>query len=242
MNSTCFAGPEFSGSAKERPDTPLPNFAGINSATARPVPAGRSRRHMTSPRGPLRSAPAALARGLPRHDRACTGRRPVGLVPEQPPVATMRHHMVDHGRRHHAPLGPAGGAERVLRQEGGPCPAPARTVAPARCARPLPVQRPLHLRRAPEPRRTVHRRLRRATAAPHSKTRRGHAGRAVETHLRVYHQTISCEPHCQTTNDVSCSNSNLLQARQTRSSALLNRRRLCEPKADLGVQSHHGRV
>ena len=42
MNRRASTGQEFSGSAAERPDTPLRNFAGINSATARPVPAGRS--------------------------------------------------------------------------------------------------------------------------------------------------------------------------------------------------------
>ena len=43
---------------------PPPEFRGHKHATARPVPAGRSRRQMTSPRGLARSAPAALARGL----------------------------------------------------------------------------------------------------------------------------------------------------------------------------------
>jgi hypothetical protein len=48
----------------------------------------------------------------------------------------VRHHMVDHGRRHHAPLAPACGAQGLLRQEGSPCLAPARPVASACRARP----------------------------------------------------------------------------------------------------------
>ena len=134
----------------------------------------------------------------------------------------MRHDMVDHRRRYHASPGPAGGAQRVPRQEGGAGPAPARTVASARCARPLPVQRLLYLRRAEHPCRTVHGRLdgqRRLRKAKPAAVVPGGLSRHT---LRVYPQTISCESHCQTTNDVLCSNSNLLQARQTRSSALLN--------------------
>jgi hypothetical protein len=109
--------------------------------------------------GSVAHAPAALTRGL-GVVAAFAGGSPVALVPEQPLVAAMRRHVVDHRRRHHAPLGLACRAQRVLRQKGGPGPAPTGTVAPAGRARPLAVQRALHLRRALRPRRTVHGRLR----------------------------------------------------------------------------------
>jgi hypothetical protein len=73
------------------------------------------------PPGGSGSAPAALACGLGIM-AGLAGRRPVGLVPEQPLVATVRHDMIDHGRRHHTPLSPARGAERVLHQVGSPRP------------------------------------------------------------------------------------------------------------------------
>jgi hypothetical protein len=113
---------------------------------------------MTSPpRGVAASTPAALARGL-RIVAGLAGGSPVALVPEQPLVATVRHDMVDHGRRHHAPLGLAGGTQWVLREERRPCAAPARTVASACRARPLLVQLPFHCRRAAPARRAMHRR------------------------------------------------------------------------------------
>jgi hypothetical protein len=113
---------------------------------------------MTSPRGLLRSAPTALARSLGVVTALARG-RPVGLVPEQALVATMRHQVVDHRRRHHASFAATGGAERVLRQEGGARPAPGGTVAPTRRARPLAVQHALHLRRSLHPCGTMHERL-----------------------------------------------------------------------------------
>jgi hypothetical protein len=152
--SRCFYGREFSGAAKNRRDPPR-EFRGHKRATARPVPCRPLPEQMTSPRGLLRSAPAALARRLGVMAGLARG-RPVTFVPEQPLVAPMRHDVVDPRSRNQAALDPAGRAQRVLRQEGGACPAPARTVASACCARPLPVQRPLHLDRVPEPRRTVH--------------------------------------------------------------------------------------
>jgi hypothetical protein len=137
---------------------PPPEFRGHTRATARPVPVGRSCKQIRSPPVTLRAAPAPFARGFRVVTRLAQA-LPVGLVPKPLGVAAVGSSMVDHGRLHDTPLRPAGGAQRVLRQEGGPCPAPARTVAPACRARPLPVQLPLHLRRAAHPDRTVHGRL-----------------------------------------------------------------------------------
>jgi hypothetical protein len=143
------ASTENSAFPRQSGRIPPREFRGHTRATTRPVPAGLPSRDLTGPPG-VRSAPAALARRL-GIVAGLAGGRPVGLVPEQALVAPMRHHVVDHSRRHHAALASAGRAQRVLRQEGGPCPAPARTVSPARCAWPLSVQRPLHLRRAAHP-------------------------------------------------------------------------------------------
>jgi hypothetical protein len=90
---------------------------------------------------------------------ALAERSPVRLVPEQPLVAAVWQHVVDHGRRHEPPCRRARHAQGVTRQEGGASSSPARPVAPARRARALPVQRALDLHRAPEPRRTMHGRL-----------------------------------------------------------------------------------
>jgi hypothetical protein len=87
-------------------------------------------------------------------------RSPIRLVPEQLLITSVRHDMVDDGRRHHAPLGLACSAKRVPRQEGSPSPAPARAISSACGAQTLAVQRALHIRSAREPRRTVHARLR----------------------------------------------------------------------------------
>jgi hypothetical protein len=147
---------------------PPAEFRGHTQAAARPVPVGRARRQMTPPglgSGARASAPAPLAGGL----GVMTGlasRRPVGFVPEKLLVATVRHDMVHHGRRHHAPQGLAGGTQRVARQEDSSGPAPARTVAAACRARPLPVQRPLHRRRALRPQRSVQGRLDRHGESP----------------------------------------------------------------------------
>ena len=115
------SGQEFSGSAKKPPDTPLLNFAGIHSATARPVPAGLCRRQMTSPRGLLRSAPAALARGLARHDRAC---RPAPSCP-RPRTASGRRGAARHGRPPSpAPRAPGPGRRRTAGAAPGRQPGP----------------------------------------------------------------------------------------------------------------------
>jgi hypothetical protein len=86
---------------------------------------------------------------------------PVGLVPEQDRIATVRHEVVDHRRGLETASLLARHTQRVAGEVRGPGPAPTGTVASPCRARPLAVQRPLHLRRAAHPRRTVHGRLRR---------------------------------------------------------------------------------
>jgi hypothetical protein len=157
------------------PGYPPPEFRGRTRATARPVPAGRSRKQIRYPPGPSRGAPAAFVRGL-RIMTRLAGRRPVAPVPEQPLVATVRHDMVHDRRRRHAASGLAGRAQRMLRQEGGSGPPPAGAVAPARCARALPVQLALHRRRALRPGGTMHRRLDRHGVSPRQ-ARHGSVGR-----------------------------------------------------------------
>jgi hypothetical protein len=154
---------------------------------------------MTSPRGLAwaASAPAALARGLGVMAGLAQA-LPVRLVPEQERVATVRHHMVDHGRGHHASLSSAGSAQRALRQEGCPGPAPAGTITSACRARPLPVQLSLHRRRAPRPWRTVHGRLRGQRRLQHAETRRGHAGRAVGHTLQACKKATACDVQMST--------------------------------------------
>jgi hypothetical protein len=166
---------------RQKSGYPPPEFRGHKQATARPVSQGRSPEQMTSPRGLLRSAPAALLRGFPVMTRLA-GRCPVGLVPEQPRISPMGHDVVDHGRRHHVSQGPARCTQRVLHQEGGPGLAPARTVAPARSTRTLAIQVALHLRRAAHPDRTVHGRLHGQRRLHKSKTRRGSPGGLIFVH------------------------------------------------------------
>ena len=136
--------------------------SGISRAYTRdgpPGPCRPSRKQMTSPRGRrLEVSPSGPRARSSRHDRACT---PAPSCPG-PRTASGRRGAARRGRpRSPAPRGPApgSGTQRVPRQERGPGPAPARTVAPARRARPLPVQLALHLRRAAHPCRTVHGRL-----------------------------------------------------------------------------------
>ena len=173
----CFYGREFSGSAKKRPDTPLLNFAGINSATARPVPAGLSRRQMTSPRGLLRSAPAALARGLGVVARLAA-RRPVASSQN----SAGRHGAARRGRPPSpAPRAPGPGRRRTAGAAPGrrpvPCASADRSLGALRSAAagPAPASPPP---RCCTPAGRCTGGLHGNGGSTHAKTRRGLAGRA----------------------------------------------------------------
>ena len=100
---------------------PPREFRGHKQATARPVPAGLSRRQMTSPRGSRRSAPAALARGL----RVMAGlARPAPSCP-RPRTASGRPDAAPHGRpRSPAPRAPGPGRRRTAGAAPGRRPGP----------------------------------------------------------------------------------------------------------------------
>ena len=146
------------GIRRRAPGYPPPEFRGHTQRAARPVPAGRSRRQMTSPGGCSRQ-PQRPSRAVFRHDRACT------TAPSwpRPRTASGRRDAAPHDPRSSpAPRGPgpAGGTQRMLCQERGAGPAPAGTIAATRRARALPVQLRLDYRRTPRPWWTVHGRLR----------------------------------------------------------------------------------
>jgi hypothetical protein len=149
------------------------------------------------------SAPAALARGLGIMT-ALAGRSPAALIPEQPLIAPVRGHVVDHDRELQAPLGATPRAQRIARKVGRPRPPPPHTVAARRRARALPVQRLLDVRRAPHPRWAMHRRLRGHWELRTTKPRRG--GRAADpspqldpiasaTHAMPRVASVTSEPH-----------------------------------------------
>ena len=92
--ATC--GQEFGGFRRKAAGYPPPEFRGHTRATARPVPAGRSRRQMTSPPGAPRlgvSPSGPRARSW-RHGRACKGA--AIAHPRTALVAPVRHDVVDH--------------------------------------------------------------------------------------------------------------------------------------------------
>ena len=144
---------EIQGFRRLAPGYPPPEFRGH---TQRDGPPGPCRPILVAndlPPGGLglgASAPAALARGLGvvaglaqplpscSRPRTASGRRGAARRGRPPSPARCVPGLARH-------------AQRVPRQERGPSPAPARTIASARCARTLPVQLPLHLRRAPRP-------------------------------------------------------------------------------------------
>jgi hypothetical protein len=174
-------GQQSSGTAAERPDTPLRNFAAAHSAPGTgPRSAGWQRSEAPLPIGPGRSTVSSSAPGARswHHDRAFKA-QPNSPRPRTGAITAVRHDMVDHGRGNHVTLDLAGGTQRVPRQEGGPGPPPAGTVAPACRTRALPLQLRFDHRRAPRPERTVHRRLRRQRRLTTSKNppQRSGAGR-----------------------------------------------------------------
>ena len=192
MNRRASAGRNSADSAKKRPDTPLRNFAAIRSATARPVPGGRSRKQIRSPPGALTHPPQRPSRAV----FASWQRLQAGAQlpdPRTALVASMRHDVVDHRRRYHAASALACGTQRVLRQEGSAGPAPARTVASACRARPLPVQLALHLRRALHPGRTMHGRLHGQRPLHNTKPAAAMPGGLSRHTLRAWSKTTSCD-------------------------------------------------
>ena len=141
-------------------------------------------------------------------------------------------------------LRPAGGAQRVARQECGACPAPAGAVASACRARPLPVQLALHRRCALHSRRTVHRRLhgqRRLHKAKPAAVPRGGLSRHT---LRAWAKTTSCLLHVSSQqHDVPCCRLGSV-ARDTSGAiaALLRQRPACNRKPTSARSPRHSRV
>ena len=197
----CSCEQEFSGFRRGAPGYPPPEFRGHTQRAARPVPAGRSRGQMTPPRGllgdgqPQRPSRAVLAswQGLhaaPSCPRPRTASGRLGAARHGRPPSPARR---GPGPRH-------GSTQRMTRQERGPGPAPAGTVAPARRARPLPVQLPLHLRRAAHPAGRCTGGFEGNGGSSKAKTRRGSPGRAVETHSSsLCQETTCCDGECQST-------------------------------------------
>ena len=150
-NRRAFCGSGIQRFRRRAAGYPPTEFRGHKQATARPVPAGLSRRQMTSPRGLLRSAPAALARGL-RVMAGLAGRRPVA---PRPRTAAGRPDAAPHGRppspapRAPAPgrrrtagaapgrrRGPGASADRSLGVPRSAAGGPARASPPPRCCTP----------------------------------------------------------------------------------------------------------
>ena len=243
MNSTCFYGTGIQRFRQRAAGYPPREFRGHTQRAARPVPAGLSRRQMTSPPGPLSVSPSGPRARSWRHDRACTAGAQLRLVPEQPLVAAVRHDMVDHRRGLDAALppgtartagaapgrrpGPGASADRSLGAlrsvAAGPARAspPPRSCAPGgRCTGGFEGNGDSTKQNPPRP------------------CRAGCRGTLFEgiTRLHLVSHTVKRRMMSQVRTQICCRQGKPGVPRCS------IKDRLCEPKADLGMQPHHGRV